>query len=290
MNTCQQCQQSFPTPRRHPHQKYCSTTCRDIARNTCIDLPCSCCGKLVNRSRSRATQAHVYCSKACESILKKQIAPRGESHVQHVTPVTVPCDTCGVMLNRRPSEVRPHNFCNRLCQRTWQRESGYSTGANNGAWRGGYTDYRGPNWHKQSKAAQKRDNHTCQHCGSTSNLQVHHVIPYQTFGSYIDANNLGNLLTLCMTCHTTAEWQYRKDHPESTRLFPDTTRLHTCRRCGENYIARGPRSIWCEDCRHRNCEKCGKVFRIKNTNEVNKYCSRLCAGTSKSALSASGNP
>lgn len=289
MNTCRHCQQSFPTPRRHPHQKYCSTACRDIARNTCIELPCSCCGKPVNRSRSRATQAHVYCSKACEVAWRKQHGTRGETHVQHIPHVTIPCDTCGTMLSRQPSRVRPHNFCNPACRLEWQRISNYMSGPNSPTWKGGHSDYRGPNWRRQSKAVKNRDNYTCRHCGATDGLQAHHIEPFVTFASYLEANALDNLITLCLVCHKTAEWEYWRTHPDFQRMTPKTQLIHVCDSCGKEYQPKGQNSKRCNECWKRTCRKCGKVFRPRLWHEENKYCSRLCAGTSKAALSASNS-
>lgn len=51
-------------------------------------------------------------------------------------------------------------------------------------------------WKRIKKLALKRDNFTCQNCGSKNNLQVHHIISYELSGDYLD-----NLITLCCSCH-----------------------------------------------------------------------------------------
>ena len=52
-------------------------------------------------------------------------------------------------------------------------------------------------------AALERDNHTCQHCGSKDDLQVHHIDGNGTTTSKEHRNNvLENLQTLCRGCHT----------------------------------------------------------------------------------------
>lgn len=43
-----------------------------------------------------------------------------------------------------------------------------------------------------------RDNHTCQHCGTTENLAIDHIIPVVRGGG----NELTNLQVLCMRCNT----------------------------------------------------------------------------------------
>lgn len=72
-------------------------------------------------------------------------------------------------------------------------------------------DY-GPNWPAQRGAARERDGFRCQQCGANAGedgqLDVHHIIPFRTFGyvpgvnvAYREANRLDNLITLCATCH-----------------------------------------------------------------------------------------
>jgi DEAD/DEAH box helicase domain-containing protein len=36
-------------------------------------------------------------------------------------------------------------------------------------------------------------------------MHVHHKIPFKNFSSFLEANELGNLITLCSTCHLKAE-------------------------------------------------------------------------------------
>ena len=214
-----------------------------------MKVPCSICGTEVERRPNRVARfAHVYCSRACESVGKKQDGPRGESHIQHVPPVIVACDNCGAELRRQPSKVRQHNFCGIPCRESWQRTSGYTSGPSSATWRGGFDDYRGPSWNRQRRAALERDDHRCCDCGATKRLQVHHVRPWVTFETHAEANDLDNLRTLCLSCHKRAEWEYWREHPDMLRLYPDTRRVHTCRKCGRDYLARGHRSLDCDDC------------------------------------------
>ncbi|MHB8933881.1 MAG: Zn-binding domain-containing protein, partial [Bellilinea sp.] len=70
----------------------------------------------------------------------------------------------------------------------------------------------GQNWDKQRNLARERDNFTCQNCGRIEGSQPHHVhhkIPFRQFTSYILANQLDNLVTLCTTCHRQAEMMVR---------------------------------------------------------------------------------
>ncbi len=83
----------------------------------------------------------------------------------------------------------------------------------------GLIDY-GPNWAKQKREALARDRELCQHCGAAQRPgrrhDVHHIQPFRTFGylagvndSYLQANDLNNLVILCPACHRQAESQVR---------------------------------------------------------------------------------
>jgi len=80
----------------------------------------------------------------------------------------------------------------------------------------------GPNWETQRNAARARDRFRCVQCGTAESAaesaaerrqhDVHHVVPFRTFGyipglneNYRLANELENLQTLCRACHTRAE-------------------------------------------------------------------------------------
>jgi 5-methylcytosine-specific restriction endonuclease McrA len=89
--------------------------------------------------------------------------------------------------------------------------SSHFCGENSPHWRGGSVGYYGPNWDKQRKAANQRDNFTCQFCGkkkTTRYLDAAHVVPFRHFGlqRYKKANRLSNLVTLCRSCHTKYDW------------------------------------------------------------------------------------
>ena len=66
----------------------------------------------------------------------------------------------------------------------------------------------GPNWDLQKVQARARDGYRCQVCGSPEEGRahdVHHKIPFRTFGSFEQANQLHNLVTLCPGCHRRVE-------------------------------------------------------------------------------------
>ena len=62
------------------------------------------------------------------------------------------------------------------------------------AWQGGS---RHAEWDERRRQIRKRDNHTCQQCGSTTDLEVHHRHPKHRGGT----DDAANLITLCAICH-----------------------------------------------------------------------------------------
>lgn len=53
-------------------------------------------------------------------------------------------------------------------------------------------------WKVARTAARQRDGERCTRCGSTRNLQVHHIVPLSHGG---ERYALSNLTTLCRDCH-----------------------------------------------------------------------------------------
>src|SRR5512138_1733102 len=80
-----------------------------------------------------------------------------------------------------------------------------------GAWTNDPNDY-GPDWPRLRLAVRTRDGFRCRVCGAPENGRehdVHHKTPFRTFTSIAEANRLDNLVTLCPTCHRSAEQNVR---------------------------------------------------------------------------------
>ncbi|MEJ2599323.1 MAG: DEAD/DEAH box helicase [Anaerolineales bacterium] len=80
-----------------------------------------------------------------------------------------------------------------------------------GLWRSDPNQY-GPNWSKQRNLARQRDSYRCQVCGTPEGERqhdVHHKVPFRLFTSYLEANQLENLVTLCHACHRQVETAVR---------------------------------------------------------------------------------
>lgn len=80
-----------------------------------------------------------------------------------------------------------------------------------GLWKNDPNHY-GPNWTIQRDRARSRDAYCCQVCGVEESGKAHHVhhkTPFRLFNSFLEANQLDNLITLCPTCHQRVELAVR---------------------------------------------------------------------------------
>jgi hypothetical protein len=172
---------------------------------------CEECGALITGNHFRGTR---FCSRACfgkyRSRTRKGI-PRPEvrgPQPERQRRKTLRCPMCEREFAVKQSQVDRRRFCCKDCQAAYQRiHAGKVSGSGNWNWVGGHDPYYGPNWRKQRREARKRDNYTCQDCGtvdqSKRKLDVHHIKPFRLFGlpRYLEANDLSNLVTLCQVCH-----------------------------------------------------------------------------------------
>lgn len=211
-----------------------------------------------------------FCCMACYALWQTG-RPRPDKNRK----VTVPCWTCGTLIARMPSALAAHNFCGRECYRTW-RLSGVFSKENNPTWRGGNADYRGPNWQQQRKKALERDGYACVTCGRQDQLTVNHKMPFRLFASYIDANQLTNLETLCRGCHSKADNRFWLAYPLffTTPRVPDCRLMKRCKKCGEMFEA-APRALFCIGCCTFQCAQCGTTFTSRHRRHV-RFCSRAC--------------
>lgn len=109
------------------------------------------------------------------------------------------------MLDMPPSELQTTGYWLSLSEET------LSHLRDAGAWTNDRNNY-GANWQKIREAVRKRDQFKCQVCGaveSTREHDVHHKVPFRSFGSVEDANRLENLTTVCRTCHQKVEQNVR---------------------------------------------------------------------------------
>lgn len=125
--------------------------------------------------------------------------------------MTIYCALCSQEITTQPNRsIRGQlAFCSKACATFHQGETrSVRRWMAHGA---AYRDY-GANWQTQRRATLRRDFYRCSQCkrqrGDGVQLDVHHIRPFRQFGyipgvneNYKEANELGNLLTLCKACH-----------------------------------------------------------------------------------------
>lgn len=209
---CCQCKKEFfhqRTRTRTNRGLFCSKLCMIEAGRA--EKPCANCGTTVTSNLYRMRQwNNVFCNKGCYSEWqsRNQIG-KGRKRI------SVRCEWCGEELETIPCLEGRKKFCNRECRGKWHSQN--FRGARHPNWRGGTPDYYGDNWTEQRRKALKRDNHQCQRCKRYQGqdgirLNVHHIKKFRLFGyvqgvneNYKQANQLSNLVTLCVSCHSTVE-------------------------------------------------------------------------------------
>lgn len=189
-------------------------------RGTRIQVQCSQCGKQIERPPSKVERNdHFFCGSDCWNNWRK-INMRGDGNPNFSTPaIDTTCTWCGVAIQRKPWKVgkdrRRFHFCCAEHRAKWHKKT--FVGPDNQNWKGGNVKYYGPNWNDQKRLARKRDGNICRVCGTTAKkngkaLDVHHVTPFRSFSyvpgeneNYRQANELTNLVCLCMRCHRKVE-------------------------------------------------------------------------------------
>lgn len=181
-----------------------------------VEVQCAHCKTtLVRKKFLLAKRKNHFCSRACFGKWKSQNAKgRNSPHYNHAPVI---CAQCGNEFLTTPARINNdgRNFCNSKCFGRWLSDN--RSGDNNHLWKGGRLHYYGPNWQHQRKKARERDSFTCQHCGIAESdldreLDVHHITPFREFGieMYKKANDLSNLICLCVRCHKIEETRQEK--------------------------------------------------------------------------------
>lgn len=173
--------------------RHCSAACAYDARKARLRKPILCpgCGKELWPVR-HGSSFQKFCSMTCRMAIKGRPAM-----------VEVPCAQCGAVFKRTAAAIRrvKHSFCGNECRVK------FFVGENATHWRGGHDANRGPGWRALAETIRERDGWCCRRCGKaqTENgqkLSVDHVIPWRAFSSTAGANDPGNLVSLCRSCHT----------------------------------------------------------------------------------------
>ena len=168
-----------------------------------VDIKCKYCGNSFIGIKDRK-----YCSPECghKDRVGKERPKRGKR-------LKLICIWCNKKFERLRCNIRTkHNFCSPDCLHKWM-EGKYS-GENNGRWRKDRNQISNINILRNLRemtdwklAVYKRDEFTCQLCGSTKsgNFNAHHI---KKLAKHPDlAFDISNGVTLCVDCHKEVTWK-----------------------------------------------------------------------------------
>lgn len=220
---CERCGVEFHSSYQ---KKYCSDSCRDEAisysgssnpnyKGGKRTTTCEICGSEFDYYPS--AKVGRYCSE-CVASENWQTVPvkRGAENPRWTGGKnTYECHVCQDSVDRYPSEVTGSVvICSEECRQVWLSESFSGDGHPN--WRGGGNEPYGKGWSEIRKKALKRDGYSCMICSQGPaelgrNPDVHHIIPVRKFvesdqHTREDAHELENVVTLCASCHRSAEF------------------------------------------------------------------------------------
>jgi len=230
------CCECGDTANRHPSRKrngdlsdkvFCSRSCYDTYREKKRG-PCATCGKQV------ALKSHKYCSWEC-TLLGRKPDPSECVNCRAVFTALKP-------LTRKGGRVdlvaySDAKTCSPECLNLWIRNNPERkrkislafTREKHPGWQGGShrEGFRGHDWAELSEKIRDRAGRCCEHCGMTESdhvarynqrLNVNHIEPFHQHQNKRKANSPKNLEALCKSCHTKADWRWRKNNPLQTAL------------------------------------------------------------------------
>jgi 5-methylcytosine-specific restriction endonuclease McrA len=190
----------------------CSYTCqqRALGHGSRSEYECDHCGETFVRLDASVGGEHQFCDEDCyRSWSSKNI--RGEDHPLYGSgeAFDTECSYCGSSIRKTADRSdHEHHFCNDTCRGSWMSEN--QTGQNHPNWRGGKHIIDSLRKQLRPSFNSIKDDvreEACYSCGeSDTRLDVHHIIPLSAGGT----NESWNLMTLCDSCHRTAEAHTRK--------------------------------------------------------------------------------
>lgn len=205
---CQDCGMEFYDPKSR--LKFCQNCQPNSGRNN------------GNWKNARETTHCVICDSEFEyypSDTKGMYCPDCVESADGLLPETYPkripraiknCRECGAEIRILPSRVAQQRrgfFCDMDCYGNWLSEN--VIGEAHHQWQGGTIAY-GKRWWRTRRSALDRDNHRCQRCGVTASElgqepDVHHIVPVREFDRPVHAHTIGNVISLCRSCHRIVE-------------------------------------------------------------------------------------
>lgn len=169
-----------------------------------IEVFCNHCGEAFQEYKSRIERGRgKFCSKDC-------MYAGADTRQEFV------CDGCGVVDTRQKTRLNRHenNFCSAECSQEFHQQE------NHPMWDGGSEKFtHTPEGKEWRTSVFKRDDYTCQDCGSSganTYLNAHHIKPREEYPE-LEAD-VDNGITLCTDCHAG-----RHDEPVSSLILSQKT-------------------------------------------------------------------
>jgi len=205
---CKGCKKEFKVLPGQHKRKYCTFNCLKVKRT----VQCSTCGKNIERNLNETNKTgKYYCSIKCRGIGRRK-------------KILVTCESCGKEFKKIPASIGKNNFCSKKCvdkekitgryvyckrcgTKFWEFKSRERTYCStecaqifSRSYRYNENDYKRSNQGKSwSIRVKKRDNYTCQKCGSKEQLIAHHILSWKDYPNERYKTNNGR--TLCIDCH-----------------------------------------------------------------------------------------
>lgn len=210
--------------------------------STKIDRICIQCGiefRIFKCWIRTSNRGGIFCSTECRR--------KGRFHRPPVM-IEYICAECGIFFKRRNGYNGTHTYCSNSCRATaCGRRNG---GENHPNWKGGISERT----HSTRMAIKRavRERGKCERCGSTENLQGHHIERYSV--AVDRRSDPSNIEVLCANCHA-------KEHPNVANML-----LYPRIRSG----------AW------KSCLVCDtKYYRPRYSAEKSKFCSYKCCYASR---------
>jgi hypothetical protein len=173
----------------------------DYSRTTAT---CDNCSEEFSKYKRRQKRSEAdLCSEQCkEQYWSENIAPEIESSGRSVE---LQCSYCESEITKPESWAKFNKtFCDKKCYGSWLSEN--NVGENHPLYNGGKS---GNFTVSERRSIFKRDNYTCQDCGSEDeSLNAHHIEPVSENPSKV--HDTDNGVTLCVECHAERHPKLRK--------------------------------------------------------------------------------
>jgi len=200
--TCEFCKRTFERAKSNYKggKAFCNKNCIKAYRETLKEArTCKQCGKefkVLKCTMEKSNSSGNYCCRKCYNEYQKTLV--GEKNKDYKR-ITVKCPVCGKELKKTPSRLKIYKnaFCSVKCRGEYQFN--YTGGDKNVNWRGGHSTYRGD--FESVKRKHFGGNQFCAICGTTNDINIHHIIPYRLSQD----NEVDNLIPLCRSHHKIVE-------------------------------------------------------------------------------------